>query len=104
MKRASWERLISSLPPNLSQIAAAKYLGQKATTTRYWMVKLGYKFNDGRSNCWPTKRRKKITRLPVNRVDWDLPNVVIAKRFNVSRERVRQVRDELQLPKIGGRK
>ena len=104
MKRIQWQTLVESLPENLTVKAAAKYLDLPYFTVRYWLLQLGYKFRDGRNCCWSQARRAKFTKLVASKVDWDLTNVAIAKRFGVSRQRVHQVRSRLKFPKIGGRK
>lgn len=104
MKRARWKQFVDRLPAGLSQSAAARYLDVKPTTLRYWLLQLGYRFRDGRALSWTETRRRKRMTLFAKDVDWSQPNIAIARQHNVSRERVRQVRKQLNLKKVNGRK
>jgi hypothetical protein len=104
MKRAQWKQLVDRLPNGMSQVAAARYLGMKETTVRYWLLKLGYRFADGRKFCWPSKRRLALTKFVSNKANWTRTNADLAREFGVSRERVRQVRAQLKIKKVKGRK
>ena len=93
--RKDWERIISSLPPGLTQWEAAKRLNRSPDTVRGWLLRLNYPYTDGRTCIWDEDRPHRQRKLPFKSVDWSLPNVVIARQFKVSRERVRQVRERL---------
>lgn len=104
VKSNEWQSVLEQLPPNLSQAEAARFLGLKHTTVRRWLILLGYQFKDGRASSWTIRRRRSQMKFIAERADWSLPNIVIAKKFKVSRERVRQVRAELGKKKVNGRK
>jgi len=93
--RKDWERIISSLPPGLTQWEAAKRLNRSPDTVRGWLLRLNYPYTDGRTCIWDENRPNRQRKLPFKTVDWSLPNVVIARWFRVSRERVRQVRERI---------
>ena len=93
--RKDWEMRIASLPPGLTQWAAAKRLKRSPDTVRGWLLKLGYPYTDGRTCIWDEGRPNRKRKLPFKVVEWSLPNVVIARAHGVSRERVRQVRERL---------
>lgn len=93
MKLKEWKPLVASLPQGLTVKAAADYLGHNYATVRLWLVRFKYRFTDGRKHAWPLKRRMGITKIDPKRVDWSKSNIAIAKQFNVSRERVRQIRN-----------
>lgn len=100
----TWKATIRSLPPGLSLTQAAQHLDKPFGSVRHWIMRLGYKFTDGRSLCWPESRKRKCRTLDPAQVDWSQTNIAIAKQFGVSRERVRQIRQAMNIKKVGGRK
>lgn len=104
VKSNEWKEILKQLPPNLSQAEAARFLGLKHTTVRRWLLLAGYKFKDGRASSWTVSRRRSQMKFIWERADWSKSNIEIAKQFNVSRERVRQVRAERGKKKVNGRK
>ena len=101
---ARWKQRISTLPPRMAITQAADYLGVKFGAMRYWLKKVGYDYSDGRTYSWPESRRLKRRQFDPKTVDWRKPNVLIARETGVSRERIRQVREDLNLKKVNGRK
>jgi len=89
MSRTIWKRIIAELPPNLTLAELCQRLDKKYQTVRRAMRVYGYACFDGRRFAM-IKYRK----LKPEAVDWSLPNCEIARQFNVSRERVRQVRKQ----------
>ena len=96
--REMWRELIYSLPQGLSQQAAATHLKVKPCTARLWMKRYGYHSQDGRKTSWTPQRRILSQTLRPDKVDWSESNINIARMYNVSRERVRQVRNRLAAP------
>jgi hypothetical protein len=90
-----WADLIGSLPPGLTLAAAARKLGLKYATVRHWILKCNYAYRDGRAGPWSKARRMPRTIMDPDKVDWTQSNIIIARRFKISRERVRQVRNRL---------
>ena len=104
MKRTEWEKLIASLSPGMTQTGAAARLRRPSASVRYWLKKLDYRFKDGRCGRWTEARRKACRLFDYGKIDWAAPNIEISRKFDVSRERIRQVRRELGKVKINGRK
>lgn len=71
---------------------------QKLGTARAWAIKVGYKYSDGRS-VWSENRLRSARTFNYGAIDWTLPNVDIARRHGISRERVRQIRKSLNIAK-----
>lgn len=99
-KDALWRSLIGKLPPGLTVKQATAYLSRPYTQVRRWIKRYKYEHADGRAVMWTEKRRRKRRRIAPERVDWTMPNVVISRITGVTRERVRQIRNELGLPKV----
>jgi len=78
---------LAALPPGLKLAEMAQRLGEAYASVQRWAAFFGYRIRDGR-----TERQ---SRVDWSRVRWELPNVVLAQQLGVSRERVRQVRNEL---------
>lgn len=94
MNQKEWKSRIQALPKGLTVFAAAKHLGLKYSAVRFWLQKFGYKYADGRSQAWPDKRRRSVTKIRPEKINWKLSNIEIAKKLNVSRERIRQLRNK----------
>ena len=106
MNAEVWCHAIKQLPPHLTQYEAARRVGKPEQAVRYWLLKCDYPFVDGRTLPWPEQRRKVGRKLNPEDVvkHKNKSNTAIAKMFNVSRERVRQVREALGIKKVNGRK
>lgn len=77
-----------------------RYLELPYPSVFYWSKKLGYRPADGRTRCWPERRRLNLRRFDHSAVDWLQPNILLARRHKVSRERIRQLRNQLGQPKV----
>lgn len=94
MKQKEWKKRIAALPKGLTLFAAAQHLGAKYSAVRGWLNKFGYKYTDGRSQAWPAKRRRSVSKIRPEKIDWRMSNVEIAAKFGASRERIRQLRNK----------
>lgn len=103
MNADKWKTLIAKLPPRLTQAEAARRLKHPHGTVRLWLIRLNYPFVDGRSQHWTKERVTSRQKIDPNKVDWSDRNIDIAARFGVSRERVRQLRERMNIRKVGGR-
>jgi len=95
MNRLDWQNLIATAPPGLSLAALARHLNQEYLQTRYWAKLFGYSWTDGRSLPHPGKydhRRKLNPAL----ADWSRTNLELAKQFNISRQRIWELRRKHQ--------
>lgn len=90
--------LIESLPQGLTFEEAARRLQQNYQAVRYHIIKFGYQAVDGRKFSQADRRQ-----LDPTQVDWSQSNIAIAKQFTVSRERVRIIRQQLNLPPVESR-
>lgn len=90
--------LVRSLPPGLSQIEVARRIGLPYQSARQVIARCKYKSADGRAFSQNTKRR-----LMAEQCDWKRSNADLAREFGVSRERVRQMRDQLGKPFVESR-
>lgn len=89
-----WEAEIKKLKPGLSVKEAANLLGRSWPITCQWLNHFGYKFRETRGEE-RAKWWKKRARLKPHKVDWSTRDADIARKFGVSRQRVRQVRAKL---------
>lgn len=88
--RRKWHRRLSELPSGLSLREMVKCLGEPYASIAFWARQFNYPF---------TKlRRGRKSPIDWDRVDWSLKNSELARKLNVSGERVRQVRLERRLP------
>lgn len=94
MTDAIWIKLIRHLPPGLTLDQAAGVFRRSKNLVRRKLVSQGYRI--------ATERKQKLPEW-VGRANWALPNVVLAKQFDLSRERVRQFRNLLNMPKVEAR-
>ena len=99
--RENWPKLISRLPKQLTFSQAANILLLPYGTVRDNLKRHGYEHRDGRSLRWVF--RKARSKVPVDTCDWTRSNVVLAKKYGVSREYIRRLREHLGIPKVGGR-
>lgn len=103
MRAKQWRRLIEKLPPGLGQCEAAKILRKPPGTVRFWLLKLGYKFKDGRCQKWSQERHAKQRTVDYGAIDWTQRNIDISRATGLSRQRIHQIRAELGIAKVGGR-
>lgn len=101
MDRLNSRSLIESLPPGLTIWQAAAMLRQSYSRVRNLMLRFHYLPLDGRRLRW--KLAPPRTRVPWDRVNWRLSNIVLATRYRVSREIVRRMRNRLQKPFVESR-
>lgn len=85
-----------TLPRGLTFAEAARRLGLDYRKALYVIHKHGYPAVDGRHFGQRSHRR-----LDPSRVDWKQSNIQIARRFRVSRERVRFLRERLGKAAVG---
>lgn len=96
-----WPKLISKLPKNLTFTQAANMLLLPYSATRKALLQHGYKFLDGRSLRWAFRTPPSCVKW--GRVDWSQSNVMLAEKYQISREYVRQMRDRFNQPKVEAR-
>lgn len=103
--RLSWKLLVSTLPPGLTIAEASRRLRRPYWGTLEAIHRYGYEYSDGRRFRWSDSRlaRKRGYRFNPLKADWSKSNIALAKRFGVSRERVRIVRRNLGLPFVESR-
>lgn len=101
--RTLWEQAIAKLPKGLTVKAIAGRLKKDYSLTNFWLRKFDYQFPDQRGIHLALLAKKRAILKP-SRVNWSQSNISIAKKFGVSRERVRQVRANQKQPKPNGRK
>lgn len=88
---------LQALPEGLTGVQFAEAIGKTRQSANYWIQKTGYKIRDGRQDNAPNIQ--KILPETWEKVDWGLKDSTIGRHLNVSRERVRQKRLELNKPK-----
>lgn len=98
---AKAEIAIRQLPPGKTVVEVARGMGINYQTARRLMLQCDYKIKDGRSQGALPRTTKALRKF--NGVNWNLPNVKIAKNLGVTRERVRQVRKQLGWPIVEAR-
>lgn len=94
MKQEIWSDLIKALPPNLTVEKAARIFRRSITLTRRRLLANGYKLKEARKYEIPAWARE---------ANWNLPNVDIARKYSISRERVRKFRLKLGKPFVEAR-
>lgn len=94
MKRAEWQALFESTPPQLTLKALARRIGKNYRPTAAWARKLGYAKANANRLLWTAQRRREFSRLPWHLVPWHLSNSEIGRKYNVTREIVRRRRKE----------
>jgi len=88
----AWNNLINNLPKGLSVHQAARRLRRNYATTRYWLIKRGYHRKDGRRVPWSDSRWKSTVKVNPDKIDWSMRDSDIARKFNVTRQRIGQIR------------
>jgi hypothetical protein len=94
MKQEIWNTLIAALPPDLTPVEVARIFRRSENLTRRRLLAVGYRFKVASSYEVPDWARE---------ANWNLPNVDIARKFNISRERVRVYRNKLGHPFVEAR-
>lgn len=96
MKNAMWATLIRALPEELSVSTVSKIFKRSVITTRRKLIEHGYRFKhrEPREYVMPTWAQK---------ADWKMPNIDIARKFGITKERVRVFRKQLGKPKVESR-
>lgn len=98
-----WEKRISSLPLGLTVAQAARRLGQKYQAVRLAMIRRNYVAMDSRRASHRSPKLRAQQLFTPTKLEWRKPNVDLARKYGVSRERVRQLRARLGLPKVEAR-
>lgn len=98
MKDDCLERKLAKLPKLLTGVELARRLGIDYQRVLRIVRETGYPMTDGRR--YSQHRRRKFR--PED-ADWTLSNVALARQFNVSRERVRLIRKQLDKPFVEAR-
>ena len=94
MKQEIWATMIKALPPNLTAKQASRIFRRSISLTRIRLTKYGYAFKEARKYEIPAWAAE---------ADWTLPNIDIARKYNLSRERVRKFRQRLGKPFVEAR-
>jgi hypothetical protein len=92
LNKTEWKILITAVPHGLTLQAAVKFLGLNYGISRYWLKRYGYQYADGRA-VWTPERKRKARWFDHDEIDWSKKNTQIARQFKVSRERIRQLRN-----------
>jgi hypothetical protein len=92
-----WTRLVEALPAGLTVSRAAKIFRRSFQVTRRRLLENGYEPRP--------ERKKRVFPTPewVLKADWKQPNIDIARKHGMCRERVRQWRLKLHKPKVESR-
>ena len=96
--QVNWKAAIKTLPPGLTPREAASRLGLPYHSVRAALRLNGYRAADARTLVQNSRRK-----LIPDRIKWTMSNADIARRFGVSREAVRQLRNELGKPFVESR-
>jgi len=96
MNKKQRKNIVKHLVKGLTLKQASDHANIKYSTLRNWLKEFGYKFRDGRSQAWPTQRRVKMAKFDFRKVDWSMPNIMIANKFKISRQRVFQLRKAMK--------
>jgi len=94
MKQEIWANLIKHLPPNLTVMQAARIFRRSISLTRNRLSVNGYRVKESKKYEIPAWAKT---------ADWNRPNIDIARKNGISRERVRKFRKKLGLPLVEAR-
>ena len=94
MKQDVWSTMIKALPPNLTAEKVARIFRRSVTLTRRRLIDNGYKIKNARKNGISDWAKE---------ADWRLANIDIARKYNLTRERVRKYRIKLGKPFVEAR-
>lgn len=94
MNARNWSAAIAQLPPRLSIRRAARALKASYNFTRLLLLRHGYAYV--KEHAWGQRERRKFN---PNRINWSkhTNNAALAKKYGMSRERVRQLRQKLSV-------
>jgi hypothetical protein len=70
----------------------SRRLKVSSNTASKWALYFGVKLENGWKKSWTARRRLRSWKFNWNKVNWKKRDCDIAKKFSVSRERVRQMR------------
>lgn len=101
MTKSVWRKLVEAMPKNLTLAQASKLLRYSQSLTRLRMNQFGYKFRRDRKNG--ASHPPVWVQLVNRRKEWKRSNDWIGKKYGKSRERVRQYRSMLDIPKVEAR-
>lgn len=96
MTAKKWKDLLRALPKGLTFIEVSRRLGMPYQRVRLAIHRHRYRASDGRRFCCPRK-------IPVESIDWSESNASIARRFGVTRERIRVLRNREKKPFVESR-
>jgi hypothetical protein len=96
MTQALWSKMIAGLPKGLTAQRAARIFRHSETLVRRMLKKFGYNI---------AKKSHQAGKVPAwaNGADWTQRNSVIAAKWGLTREAVRQMRAKLRKKKVGKR-
>lgn len=94
MTQKIWSQMIKAIPAGLTAEKAARIFRRSVTLTRRRLKENGYAIKEAKKHEIPAWTAE---------ANWTLPNVDIASKFNLTRERVRQVRKRLGYPFVEAR-
>lgn len=98
MKKFEWVRRFAAIPNGLTQAEVVKALGLPEPSVRHWIKKLGYPCKDGRDS-WSDERKSQRRKFDWSTIDWSKENVEIARQYGVSRQRIHQIRNQINQSK-----
>ena len=99
MKHRDWKILVKALPKGLTVSEAKDIVGADFSTVRLALIRHGYKAKDGRVGNDKSSQRV----IDPKKVNWKLSNVELGRRYGVSRERFRQLREREGKPRVESR-
>ncbi len=88
--RTKWFERITAMPPGLSIRELAERLDRAYPTVSFWAKLFSYRFKR-----MPRGRKSSVD---WETADWSMKNSVLAGQLGVTSERVRQMRQQLELP------
>lgn len=96
MRQELWTRVVKALPTGMTVDQVARLFRRSPALVKRRLAGVGYKVK------LPSRRTYQLPEW-VTKADWTMPNVEIAAKFGVSRERVRQFRVKLKKPFVESR-
>lgn len=97
-KDRKWRIAVDRLAAGLSISEMSRRLGVSYQIAR--RIAIAYKYPVADARKFGQSARRKI--VP-EEIDWTMSNIAIARKFNISRQRVKVVRDKLGIPMIEAR-
>jgi hypothetical protein len=94
MKENIWPNMIAALPHGMTLEQVAMFFRRSENLMRRRLIEAGY-----------VVRKIRATGVPnwAKSLDWKQPNVDLAEKLGVSRERVRQIRKAMGKPRVEAR-